>query len=227
MLLEAKGIYKKYGAVEVLRDVSIGVEQGEIIAIVGASGAGKSTLLHVLGMLEPIDQGAITLSGYPIHLSRGDALARVRNQRIGFVFQFHQLLPEFTTIENVCMPGYIAGRSRGALRSFATELLDQLGLSHRMNHLPDALSGGEAQRVAIARALINEPDIVYADEPSGNLDSTNSTQLYELFATLSKERKQTFVIATHSLSLAEMADRRVEISDGALIDSSKHQVSTD
>ena len=216
MLLEAKGIYKKYRAVEVLKNVSIRVEKGEIVAIVGASGAGKSTLLHVLGTLEPADQGEIILSNYPIHLYKGDALAKVRNQRMGFVFQFHQLLPEFTALENVCMPAYIAGRRGKNLRRSATDLLEQLGLSERIHHFPDALSGGEAQRVAIARALINEPEIVYADEPSGNLDSENSTQLYKLFSSLSRERNQTFVIATHSLFLAEMADRKLQISDGAL-----------
>ena len=217
MLLEAKGIYKKYRSVEVLKNVSIRVEKGEIVAIIGASGAGKSTLLHVLGTLEPADQGEIILSNYPIHLYKGNALAKVRNQQVGFVFQFHQLLPEFTALENVCMPAYIAGRRGKDLRRSATDLLDRLGLSDRVHHLPDALSGGEAQRVAIARALINEPEIIYADEPSGNLDSENSTKLYELFSSLSKERNQTFVIATHSLSLAEMADRKLQISDGSLI----------
>ena len=217
MLLEARAIHKRYKEIEVLKGVSMCVEKGEIVSIVGASGAGKSTLLHVLAMLEEADAGEIMFSNYPAHLCKGDELARLRNQRIGFVFQFHQLLPEFTALENVCLPAYIGGRYGKAVRKEASDLLNRLGLGERLGHLPASLSGGESQRVAIARALINQPEVVFADEPSGNLDSANSEKLYELFSELSKERKQAFIIATHNTSLADIAHRKLHIRDGQLI----------
>ena len=216
MLLEVRNICKRYGKLDVLKEVSFSVERGEIVAIVGTSGAGKSTLLHILGTLLSADTGEVLLSGTPLHRYKGSALARLRNQKIGFVFQFHQLLPEFTALENVCLPAYIGGRSGDAVRKEAVALLERLGLSEKADRLPSLLSGGEAQRVAIARALINKPDIVYADEPSGNLDSANAEALYLLFSELSSERKQAFVLVTHNESLAKAAARTLRIADGQL-----------
>ena len=214
-MLEARDISKRYGKLEVLRNVSLSVDKGEIVAIVGTSGAGKSTLLHILGTLEAPDTGEILLSNVHIHKYKGRALARLRNQKIGFVFQYHQLLPEFTALENVCLPAYIGGSSGVAVRKEATRLLERLGVANRMKHLPSLLSGGEAQRVAVARALINRPNIVYADEPSGNLDSTNAEALYALFLELSKEQQQSFLIVTHNEKLASAADRSLRMADGS------------
>ena len=216
MLLQARDITKHYGELEVLRNVELAVDRGEIVAIVGASGAGKSTLLHILGTLEVPDTGEILLSGVPLHRYKGRSLARLRNQKIGFVFQFHQLLPEFTALENVCLPAYIGGRSGTALQKEATALLERLGVADKTQSLPSMLSGGEAQRVAVARALINQPDIVYADEPSGNLDSTNAETLHTLFSELAKERQQSFLIVTHNERLASAADRSLCMTDGSL-----------
>ncbi len=215
-LLQARGICKCYGAVHVLNGVNLSVEQGEIVAIVGASGAGKSTLLHVLGTLEAPDQGEVWLAGTPLHTHAGSALAQLRNRSIGFIFQFHCLLPEFTALENVCLPAYIAGRAKVDAREAATTWLERLGLADRLHHMPDMLSGGEAQRVAVARALINRPDIIYADEPSGNLDSENAQNLYALFTELCQTHKQTLVLVTHNESLVAMATRVLHMRDGTL-----------
>lgn len=216
MLLQAQGIFKHYAEVEVLKGVSLAVKPAEVLAIVGASGAGKSTLLRILGTLEPADEGEILLSGMPLQHYKGKALARIRNQKIGFVFQFHRLLPEFTAWENVCLPGYIAGGSATKVRKEARALLMRLGLAGRLDQVPAALSGGEAQRVAIARALVNRPEIVYADEPTGNLDSAQAEALYTLFSELRREYQQTFVIVTHNEALAAAADRTLHMSDGRL-----------
>ena len=216
MLLEARDISKCYGKLEVLRNVSLSVDRGEIVAIVGASGAGKSTLLHILGTLETPDKGEVLLSGVHLQKHKGRSLSRLRNQKIGFVFQFHQLLPEFTALENVCLPAYIGGNYGSSVRKEATRLLERLGVDKRTNYLPSLLSGGEAQRVAVARALINQPEIVYADEPSGNLDSANAKALYNLFSELSKEQHQSFLIVTHNEYLSSTADRSLRMKDGSL-----------
>ena len=213
-MLTAQGIFKKYGSVEVLKGVDIAVQRGEVVSIVGSSGAGKSTLLHILGTLDKADSGTVHLAGTEVSALKGDALARFRNRHIGFVFQFHHLLPEFSALENVSIPGWIAGRSRSDVRSRAEELLQLLGLSHRMNNKPGALSGGEQQRVAVARALINNPDIVFADEPTGNLDSANAQDLHNLFLKLRTQLQQTFVIVTHNEELAALGDRVVYMRDG-------------
>jgi len=216
-MLTAKGLTKKYGQLDVLKGIDLEISQGEIVSIVGSSGAGKTTLLQLLGTLDRPEQGQVTLDGInPFDLS-SNALAKFRNQQIGFVFQFHQLLPEFTALENVIMPALIAGKTSGESKIRGMELLDRLGLSDRSNHQPSALSGGEQQRVAVARALMNSPKVIFADEPSGNLDSKNATELHELFFDLRKEFGQTFVIVTHNSQLAEMADRTLLMSDGYLV----------
>ena len=215
-MLRVEGLYKSYGNIEILKGVDISVKKGEIVAILGSSGAGKSTLLHILGTLEPPSRGNIWLSDTPLHDYTGARLARLRNQKIGFIFQFHRLLPEFTALENVCLPAYIAGHKSKHVKKEALALLDRLGLTAQANQSPDTLSGGEAQRVAIARALINQPDIIYADEPSGNLDSANAAVLYHLFIELNKERKQTFLVVTHNEALANIAHRKLYMSDGTL-----------
>ncbi len=192
------------------------IEAGEIVSIVGASGAGKSTLLHILGTLDRPDSGQVILAGQNVFTLNEKQLARFRNEQIGFVFQFHNLLPEFTALENVCMPGFIAGRPDTDVRKRATELLQSLNLGHRLNHRPSELSGGEQQRTAVARALINQPAIVFADEPSGNLDSRNATELHQLFFDLRDRFGQTFVIVTHNEPLADIADRKLTIVDGQI-----------
>jgi lipoprotein-releasing system ATP-binding protein len=217
-LLQARGIRRTYGSLQVLKGIDLEVEQGEVVAIVGPSGAGKSTFLHILGTLDRPDEGTVFLDGMNVFTQKDKDLARFRNEKIGFIFQFHNLLAEFTALENVCMPGYINGQmSEKDLVKRGEELLHLLGLSTRKDHLPSQLSGGEQQRVAVARALLNKPAIVLADEPSGNLDSHNALELHQLFFKLRDETGQTFVIVTHNEELAEMADRRLVMQDGSML----------
>jgi lipoprotein-releasing system ATP-binding protein len=216
-MLKVKNIHKSYGSLNVLKGVDLEIAKSEIVSIVGASGSGKSTLLHVLGTLDRPDSGDVELNENSLFGYSDKELAKVRNGSIGFVFQFHNLLPEFTALENVCMPGFIGQRNEKEVRDKAHELLNILGLSDREDHKPSELSGGEQQRVSVARALINDPAIVFADEPSGNLDSANAKELHELFFTLRKELNVTFVLVTHNEELAEMADRKLEILDGKIV----------
>ena len=213
-MLAAKGIVKFYGTLEVLKGVDFSISEGEIVSIAGSSGAGKTTLLHILGTLDNPDQGEIWFGEKRLDTMKSKELADFRNQHIGFVFQFHHLLPEFTALENVCVPGWIAGRKTGELEKKAGELLERLGVSARASHKPNALSGGEQQRVAVARALVNNPGIIFADEPTGNLDSTNATSLHNLFKQLRDELNQTFLIVTHNEELAAMSDRVMHLKDG-------------
>jgi lipoprotein-releasing system ATP-binding protein len=217
-MLQATNIVKNYGALQVLKGVDIQVSAGEMVSIVGSSGAGKSTLLHILGTLDTADEGQISLHGQAIHLLSGKALAEFRNRHIGFVFQFHHLLPEFTALENVCIPGWIAGTSKKDVQQRAAQLLEQLGLKDRLQHKPQQLSGGEQQRVAVARALINKPSIIMADEPTGNLDSTRAEELHELFMQLRSEYQLSFLIVTHNELLAKMSDRVLHMKDGKMQD---------
>jgi len=214
-MLEAKGVKKSYGQLPVLKGIDLHIKKEEVVSIVGASGAGKSTLLHILGTLDEADGGTINIGGKSISKLGARSKANFRNQQIGFVFQFHNLLPEFTAFENVCIPGYIGKNSKAEAK--AKELLDRLGIASRKDHKPSELSGGEQQRVAVARALINDPAIIFADEPSGNLDSKNAKELHDLFFTLRDDFQQTFVIVTHNEELADMADRKLEIKDGMII----------
>ncbi|MEY4885588.1 MAG: hypothetical protein RL151_897 [Bacteroidota bacterium] len=216
-MLVAKGIKKNYGTLEVLKGVDISVSAGEIVSIVGSSGAGKSTLLHILGTLDKADEGEILMAGERIDQLTGKKLAAFRNRHTGFVFQFHHLLPEFTALENVCIPGWIARRPAREVMSDARSLLDRLGLSHRMDNKPSELSGGEQQRVAVARALLNKPAIIFADEPTGNLDSENARALHRLFFQLRDELGQTFLVVTHNEELATMSDRVVHMRDGLVM----------
>ncbi|PST82106.1 lipoprotein-releasing system ATP-binding protein LolD [Pedobacter yulinensis] len=216
-MLRAEGIKKSYGNLSILKGVDFDVKQGEIVSIVGASGAGKSTLLHILGTLDRPDSGTVTLNGTAVNGLNGNALSAFRNRNIGFVFQFHHLLPEFTALENICIPAFIAGTARKQAENRALELLDFFGLAARAGHKPAALSGGEQQRVAIARALINGPGIVLADEPSGNLDSANAKALHHLFFKLRDDFNQTFIIVTHNEDLAKMSDRVVTMKDGMIV----------
>ena len=193
------------------------VDKGEIVSIVGSSGAGKSTLLHILGTLDKPDDGTIFINNEPLHLLSSNKLAAFRNKHIGFVFQFHHLLPEFSALENVCIPGWIGNRNKQVVEKEALKLLQLLGLGDRINNKPQQLSGGEQQRVAVARALINKPSIVFADEPTGNLDSTNAKELHHLFVQLKHELQQTFLIVTHNEELAAMSDRTVHMKDGRII----------
>jgi lipoprotein-releasing system ATP-binding protein len=216
MVLEAQNIYKSYGTLPILQGIDLRVERGEIVSIVGKSGSGKSTLLHILGTLDKADRGELFLSGQPI-LSKGvRELAHFRNRHIGFVFQFHHLLPEFTALENVCIPGLIQKKAEQDVKKRAEELLDYLGLSTRIGHKPTELSGGEQQRVAVARALINQPDIIFADEPTGNLDSASSEDMHRLIRQLRDDHRQTFIIVTHNQALADLSDRCLEMVDGRL-----------
>jgi lipoprotein-releasing system ATP-binding protein len=216
MILEAKEITKTFGSLEVLKGIDLQVKESEILSIVGASGAGKSTLLHILGTLDRPDRGTILYQGKDITRLKDKELSEFRNKNIGFVFQFHHLLPEFTALENICIPAFIAGQSRRKAESRALELMELLNLTARKSHKPSALSGGEQQRVAVARALINSPGIVFADEPTGNLDSTHSEELHKLFLHLRDELGQTFIVVTHNQSLAGLSDRKMTISDGLL-----------
>ncbi|MEN9350489.1 MAG: hypothetical protein RL372_1467 [Bacteroidota bacterium] len=213
-MLKATNITRKYNDLQVLKGVDIFVNKGEIVSIVGSSGAGKSTLLHILGSLDKANTGEIWINNQRIDTLKEKELAKFRNQHIGFVFQFHHLLPEFTALENVCIPGWIAGTPKNELETRALELLKILGLQDRATHKPSELSGGEQQRVAVARALINNPDIVFADEPTGNLDSKHAQELHELFLHLQKTMGQTFLIVTHNEALAKMSDRVIHMKDG-------------
>lgn len=216
-MLRARQIVRKYGSLPVLKGIDLEIAKGELVTIVGASGAGKSTLLHILGTLDRPDSGQVFIGETDVFALKEKELATFRNQRIGFVFQFHNLLPEFTALENVCMPGFIGARTQEAeVKRKGGELLEMLGLKERLHHLPSQLSGGEQQRVAVARALINDPDLVFADEPSGNLDSRNAEELHQLFFRLRHELNQTFVIVTHNEHLAALADRKLEMIDGGM-----------
>jgi lipoprotein-releasing system ATP-binding protein len=216
-MLETQGIQKRYGHLQVLKNINLKVNKGEIVAIVGASGAGKSTLLHILGTLDTPDQGKVFIRDKDVFSQSQKNLAAFRNQSIGFVFQFHNLLPEFSALENVIIPGIISGKNDMEVRKKADELLGMLGLADRKHHKPSELSGGEQQRTAVARALINSPDLILADEPSGNLDSKNAVDLHNLFFQLRKDLNQTFIIVTHNTDLSTMADRRLEIKDGEIV----------
>ncbi|HEX2535251.1 MAG TPA: ABC transporter ATP-binding protein [Chitinophagaceae bacterium] len=218
-ILSARNIHKRYGTVEVLKGVDIDIEAGEIVSIVGSSGAGKSTLLHILGTLDKSDAGSVVLNGTEVSTLGARRQAAFRNRHIGFIFQFHHLLPEFTALENVCIPAWIPRQRDGrpAIATRAKELLELLGLSHRLDHKPEALSGGEQQRVAVARALINRPDVVFADEPTGNLDSANAQELHRLFFDLRRRFNQTFLIVTHNEELAQQTDRMLVMKDGRMI----------
>lgn len=217
MILQAENITKKFGSLDVLKGISLAIQKGEIVSIVGSSGAGKTTFLQILGTLEKPDSGILKLNGTnPFELNQKE-LAKFRNTELGFIFQFHQLLPEFSAVENAILPALIKGVSMIAAKSKAKELFDILHISHRLDHKPNELSGGEQQRVAVARALINNPSIVFADEPTGNLDSKNSEELHELFFELRDKFQQTFVIVTHNESLANMANRKIIMNDGKLI----------
>jgi lipoprotein-releasing system ATP-binding protein len=216
-MLKASNIQKKYGNLPVLKGVDIEIHKGEIVSIVGSSGAGKSTLLHILGTLDTADAGSVYLNDIAVHELKGKKLAAFRNLHMGFVFQFHHLLPEFTALENVCIPAWVAGRSKKESKEKAERLLTLLNLQHRLDHKPQAMSGGEQQRVAVARALMNDPDVVFADEPTGNLDSTNAKELHDLFVRLKNELNQTFLIVTHNEEMANMSDRILHMKDGVII----------
>jgi lipoprotein-releasing system ATP-binding protein len=215
-MLSAKAIHKNYGQLEVLKGVDLELDKGEIVSIVGPSGSGKSTLLHILGTLDRADSGTISINNNKINSFNDKQLAAFRNKNIGFVFQFHHLLPEFTAIENVCIPGWIQGRNKNEVADRAKSLLDALGLANRLENKPGALSGGEQQRVAVARALINDPLIIFADEPTGNLDSANARELHQLFFDLRNQFHQTFLIVTHNEELAKMSDRVLHMKDGRM-----------
>ena len=216
-MLEAKNITKQYGNLQILKGVDILVEQGEIVSIIGSSGAGKSTLLHILGTLDLPDTGEIFLNGTALHNLKGNKLSYFRNKHIGFIFQFHHLLPEFSALENVCIPAWIAKRKNNEVKQEAENLLDILGLKDRLNNKPNQLSGGEQQRVAVARALINKPSIVFADEPTGNLDSTNAKEMHSLFTKLREEFNYTFLIVTHNEELAALSNRVLHMKDGKIL----------
>lgn len=216
-MIEAKGIVKNYGNLRVLKGVDILIKKGEVVAITGKSGAGKSTLLHILGTLDQSDEGTILFEDNDISKYNNKELAKFRNSEIGFIFQFHYLLPEFTALENVCIPGFIAKRPENEVMEEAKKLLDYLGLTDRMQHKPGALSGGEQQRVSVARSLINKPSVIFADEPSGNLDIQSSQELHSLIFKLRNDFNQTFVLVTHNTDLAKMSDRCLEMRDGQIL----------
>lgn len=216
-MITGKNIYKRYGTVEVLKGVNIEIKRGEVVSIVGPSGSGKSTLLHILGTLDKADIGDVNMNNTHLSAISGKKLAGFRNKHIGFVFQFHHLLPEFTALENVCIPGWLGGRKKTEVKAEAEKLLAMLGLSHRLDNKPNQLSGGEQQRVAVARALINKPDIVFADEPSGNLDTANAKELHQLFFDLRDKFNQTFLIVTHNEELSQLSDRVLHMKDGKIV----------
>ena len=216
-MLKAKNLHKSYNSLQVLKGVDLDIARGEMVAIVGASGAGKSTLLHILGTLDRPDSGEMTLDTDEVFSLKDKELTALRNRKVGFVFQFHNLLPEFSALENVAMPGFIAGLNRKEVEEKASDLLKRLGLADRIHHQPSQLSGGEQQRVAVARALINDPMIIFADEPSGNLDSVSAEELHQLFLELRDDFGQTFVLVTHNQQLADMADRKLVIADGKIL----------
>ena len=216
-MIRAENIHKSFGTIKVLRGVSLSIKQGEIVSIIGTSGAGKTTLLQILGTLSKADSGSIKINDKKVNSLSEENLSKFRNQEIGFIFQSHHLLPEFTALENVCIPAWIKKDSKKITEERAIDILTNLGLSERLNHKPMELSGGEQQRVAVARALINKPSVIFADEPSGNLDTDSSKNLHELFFKLRDLYGQTFVIVTHNRSLAEMSDRMIEIKDGKIL----------
>lgn len=219
-MIIAKNIHKYYDSLHVLKGVDLHIKRGEIVSIVGASGAGKTTLLQIVGTLDNPSKNSDTsleINGQNILIMKDKALSKFRNTHLGFIFQFHQLLPEFTALENVCIPAYIAGKEKDATETEAKKLLEYLGLSERINHKPNELSGGEQQRVAVARALINKPDVIFADEPSGNLDTASAENLHQLFFKLRDEFGQTFVIVTHNETFADMADRKLVMKDGLIV----------
>jgi lipoprotein-releasing system ATP-binding protein len=216
-MIIAKSLVKSYNGLQILKDINLQISEGEVVSIVGASGAGKTTLLQILGTLDSADSGSLLIDGMETAGLKGNALADFRNKKVGFIFQFHQLLPEFTAIENVCFPAWIAGVSKTESEKRAKELLDLMGLNSRFTHKPSELSGGEQQRVAVARALMNKPAVILADEPSGNLDSNSANQLHQLFFELRNHFKQTFVIVTHNPQLAAMSDRMLTIKDGVIV----------
>lgn len=223
-MIEAHGIYKSFGSLQVLKGIDLSIGEGEIVSIVGKSGAGKSTLLQILGTLDRPNAGQVTICGTDVLALKDKALSAFRCKHIGFIFQFHRLLPEFTALENVMIPALIAGESRSAAKKRASELLDFLGLTDRVGHKPAEMSGGEQQRVAVARSLVNSPDVIFADEPSGSLDSANKQELHKLFFELRDRLGQTFVIVTHDESLAAMSDRIVHIADGRILTSVEDSV---
>ena len=216
-MLTGKNIYKRFGSLEVLKGVNLEINKGEVVSIVGPSGSGKSTLLHILGTLDKADIGEVSINGTFINTLSAKKMAIFRSRHIGFVFQFHHLLPEFTALENICIPGWLAGRKKNEVKEKAEELLKMLGLGERMDNKPNQLSGGEQQRVAVARALINNPDIVFADEPTGNLDSANAQELHRLFFHLREKYNQTFLIVTHNEELAQLSDRLLHMKDGRIV----------
>ena len=216
-MITGKNIHKRYGPVEVLKGVDMEIIKGEIVSIVGPSGSGKSTLLHILGTLDKADMGSVRMNNTSLEDLPPKKLAAFRNRHIGFVFQFHHLLPEFTALENVSIPGWLAGRKKNEVKAEAEKLLGMLNLSSRLENKPNQLSGGEQQRVAVARALINRPDIIFADEPTGNLDSANARDLHQLFFDLRKEFNQTFLIVTHNEELATLSDRVLHMKDGKIV----------
>lgn len=216
-MIHCSDIHKSYRDLNVLKGVDLEIKEGEIVSVVGASGAGKSTLLHILGTLDKADSGDLIIKNTRVSGLSEKKLAEFRNKHIGFVFQFHHLLPEFTALENVCIPAFIAKKNKKETETKAKELLTLLGLEQRIDHKPSELSGGEQQRVAVARALINEPAVIFADEPSGNLDSNNAKDLHQLFFTLREKFNQTFVIVTHNEELANMADRKLVMKDGMIV----------
>lgn len=218
-MIEAKGIEKAYGRLQVLRGVDLSVAQGEMVSIIGSSGAGKTTLLQILGTLDAPDHGSVAYEGVDLFSKKESELAAFRNQQIGFVFQFHHLLPEFNALENIFLPGLIAGGSKAALEERARELLEYFKIGDRADHLAGELSGGEQQRVAVARALMNSPQLLLADEPSGNLDSKNASEMHQLFKDLQRDLGQTIVLITHNQELADLADRALRMQDGLLITS--------
>jgi lipoprotein-releasing system ATP-binding protein len=217
-MIKCSDIQKSYGSLKVLKGVDVEIHKGEVVSIVGASGAGKSTLLQIIGTLDYPDSGSLVIASKDLRKLGTNQLAQFRNEHIGFIFQFHNLLPEFTALENVCIPAFIAKKSKQEAEQRAMELLDFLGLKDRVHHKPNQLSGGEQQRVAVARALVNHPDVVLADEPSGNLDSQNARELHNLFFTLREKYNQTFVIVTHNEELAKMADRMLVMRDGRIVE---------
>ena len=216
-MISGRNIHKAYDQVRVLKGVDVEIVKGEVVSIVGPSGSGKSTLLHILGTLDKADSGDVIMNGEHINKLSGKKLSDFRNKNIGFVFQFHHLLPEFSALENVCIPGWLAGRKRKKVEDEAGKLLDILGVAHRLGNKPNELSGGEQQRVAVARALINNPAVVFADEPTGNLDTANAKELHDLFFTLRKEFDQTFLIVTHNEELAQLSDRVLHMKDGLIV----------
>jgi|TARA_B110000259_G_scaffold36082_1_gene40573 lipoprotein-releasing system ATP-binding protein len=220
-MIQAKNIKKSYDGNSILNGIDLTIEKGELVTIIGASGAGKTTLLQILGTLDKPDSGELIINNTPVHNLNDKKISKFRNNDIGFVFQFHHLLPEFTALENVIMPGLIQGRKRSDVEAKANELLKTLKIDHRATHKPSEMSGGEQQRVAVARALINEPSVILADEPSGNLDSSNADELHNLFIELKNSLQQTFIIVTHNRELAALSDRVIEIADGQILKNDK------